>query len=210
MCSSDLTVYLNNSNLYSLNNGRPKLIDKIVTSFVLDGNNVWYLQKNLLKQTDLNSNQVNVINSNVPSASTAWLIRKNNQLYAVLDGNLYVLNDNFEKIYNNVNFAYFDDSSKLLVFANNNEILTFDPATTKTDLVLRSSSAVKNPVLNFATGFIFYQSQGKIQAVELDSRDQRNNFTVINDPTVSNFALSNDGRVLYTISSQDIKKYSIR
>ncbi|MEO8065317.1 MAG: PEGA domain-containing protein [Candidatus Doudnabacteria bacterium] len=194
--------------LYSLDNTTPGLLAKSITAFTLDGENIWYIQGSDLKRFDYSTNTSETINQIAPLASTARIIRADNQIYAILDNSLYVLNDTFEKIYSPVSMASYDPVSKQMLFGNNNEILIYKPAQKNTVLIQRSSSVIGNPVLNAETGFVFFRNQGKIKAVELDGRDHRNLYTIADD--LGNFAISPDGKTLYTFNDKQLKKYTIR
>lgn len=197
--------------LYSLDKTMPLLLDKNVTTFTLNGDSLWYISANLLKRYNYSSGNTEIINQAVPITSAGQIIGADNQLYFILDSDLYILNDDFEKIYDNVTSAVWNSNAKLLLFATNNEILLYDPAGKKTDLILRSSGAIKKPVLNWAAGYIFFENEGRIKAVELDGRDHRNIYTIADQPdSQSSFAVSEDGGTLYIFSNTKIDKYSIR
>ncbi len=169
---------------------------------------VWTVQKNLLKRYKKSTNTTDIISQTVPLAKTAEVIRSNNQVYLILDNKLYVLNDTFEKIYDNVIAATWDAASQQLLFSNNNEILIYNPASKNSELILRSSTPIGNPVLNWTTGYIFYQNEGKIKAIEVEGRDHRNIYTI--SDAAKNFALDEAGKTLSVISDTDIKQYTIR
>ena len=205
------SVALVGTDLLSLDNASPVVLAKSVNTFTLDGNNLWYTQGLQLKQLNLNTDATQIISSSVPASVTSQLIRGNNQIYAILDQNLYVLNDSFEKIYGPVNSANFDPISKQLMFTNSNEIWLYDSSNKTTQLILRSSSEIKNPSLNWATGYIFFLNENKIKAIEVDGRDHRNIYTITDDIGIgSSFAVSADGKTLYTFNNSLINQYEIR
>jgi hypothetical protein len=195
------------TDLYSLS-PTVSLIDKNVLTYTLDGNSVWYIQGNFLKRYDFINNNFETIQTDVPLAESGQIIRADNYLFAVLDGTLYRINDKLEKIYGNVSTTDYDSSSAELMFANNNEIFIYHLSDQSTELILRSSTQIQNPILNFSSGYVFYQNEGKIKAIELDGRDHRNLYTIAD--AMSNFAVSNDAKFLYTYNNTTVKEYTIR
>jgi hypothetical protein len=186
----------------------PDLPEKNITVFTKDGDTLWYILGNKLKRFNYSTSKTEIINPDVPVFITGQIIRSDNQVYIILDGKLFVLNDTFEQIYGNVEHAYWDTKSRQMVLSNNNEIVIYNPGSKKTELILRSSSQVQNPLLNMETGYMFYQNEGKIKAIELDGQDHRNVYTIAD--AGENFTLDNDGRSLYIIGEKEIREYLIR
>ena len=205
---NDHIIALIDTSLYSLQSGNAVLLDQEVSGFTLDGDDVWYIRKNELKHYNFSTNNYEVVFSTLPLNSRSKIVRTENQIYVIIGGILYVLNDKLEKIYSPVAEAIWYSNSNQLLFTNNNEIYTYNPNEKNSTLVLRSISPIKNSVINMQTGYIFYQNEGKIKAIELDDRDHRNIFTITDD--ADDFALSNDGKKLYTVSKTEIKYYLIR
>jgi hypothetical protein len=148
------------------------------------------------------------VNIPVPTFTSGEIIRAENQIYLILDQNLYLVNDHLEKIYGPVNFAHWNSQSKQLLYANDNEIYIYIADWKTSDLILRSITPVKNPILNIETGFVFFQNENKIKTIELDGRDHRNIFTLTD--ALNNFSLSEDGKSLFVFNDSDIKQYTIR
>lgn len=204
----DYTVFSLNSDLYYLTSSSNQLLDKKISGFTLAGSEVWYVQGQTLKYYNLLSNKSETINSNVPAAQTVKIFPAGSQIFAILNNSLYGLGDNFEKIADNVNFASWDDSAHLLLFGNDFEISTYDPTTKTTDLILRSTTAIKNPLLDWPTGYVFFENEGKIKAIEIDGRDRRNVYTLTDD--LGNFTVSGDGRRVYTFDNNKLEEFLVR
>jgi hypothetical protein len=148
------------------------------------------------------------LNITPPEFTKGELIRTSNQIYLILDGTLYVANDGLEKIYSPVIHTNWNDKSKQLLFSNDNEIYTYYAEWNDWDLILRSLTTINKPILNSETGFIFFQNESKIKAIELDGRGHRNIFTIAD--AMDEFSVSDDGKKLYTLSQNEIKYYIIR
>lgn len=154
------------------------------------------------------TNLLTTLNIPVPIFTEGQLIRANNQIYLILDETLYLVNDDLEKIYAPVVFAVWQDDSKTLLYANGNEVYLYSANTKTSDLILRSLTAIANPILNDETGYVFFQNESKIKAIELDSRDHRNIFTITD--ALDSFVVSHDGKKLFTFNQVEINHYTIR
>jgi hypothetical protein len=92
--------------------------------------------------------------------------------------------------------------------SNDNTIFAYDPTNKITDLILRSTTAIKNVILNWPTGYIFFANDGKIKAIEFDGRDQRNLYTLADD--LGHFTVSGNAKKLYVFDEKEIREYQIR
>jgi len=136
------------------------------------------------------------------------LIQAGQLSFTLQDSILFRQNPGLEKIYEPVREAYWDDESKRIVLSNNNEILLLDPLNDSPDLILRSVSEIRNARLNWHTGYMFFQNEGRIKAIELDGRDHRNVYT-ITDAGVD-FTIDEKGERLYVMGQTEVKEYRIR
>lgn len=202
---------ISNGQLYGSNNGNLKLIDSSVQGFTLDGEDVWYLKDTRLIKANLSTTSYQTVYSSLPVFANAEIIRASGHVFLNLDKTLYVLNDQLEKIYSPVTYAAYDPNSDKLLLANNNELMLYDTGTKQSELFLRSVSKIDKAVLNWETGYVFFQNEGKIKAIELDGRDHRNVYDILDVGAAPvNFALSDDGKTLYTFTNAEIKSYQIR
>jgi hypothetical protein len=204
-------VLLVSDQLVTVVDQKPVNIGQGVSASMIDGENVWYTQGTALKQYNLRTNQTTSSTITLPPYTTSQIVRGEGHTFLILDKSLYVLNDTLEKIYDGVDTANYDVTSHLLLFANPNEILTYDPSNKNTQMVLRSISKISNPVINSYTGYIFFINENKIKAIELDGRDHRNVYNIVDLTSGdSKFALSNDGVRLSVFNDSSLASYKIR
>jgi hypothetical protein len=148
------------------------------------------------------------LNIPIPQFRSGEIIRIEGQIYLILDQTLYLVNDELEKIYAPVNYAKWDNDERKLIYSNDNEIYIYYADWKNSDLILRSLTPVKNPVINSTTGFIFFQNEGMVKTIEMDDRDHRNIFTL--SEGLDNFVISDDGKKLFVYNGTEIKQYKIR
>lgn len=211
VANGEYMAALAGGSLYTINNSAPVVIDRAVTDAYLDGEDLWYITGNILKHYNLRLKSTDILYDKLPQATNTQIIRGDGTVFFILDNALFILNDQLERIYDGVNFANFDRSSGKLLFANQNQILVYDPERKSSELILSSISPVANPVLNSHTGYVFFSNENKIKAIELDGRDHRNIYTIadIAEPN-SQFIVSNDGSLLTIFSNASLRSFRIR
>jgi hypothetical protein len=202
---------LSSDQLYSIVDKTPVALDRSVSGFYLEGENLWYIQNQFLKQYNFRTRTNSTVFSNLPLSVSSQIIRGEGHTFLILNNSLYALNDTLEKIYDGATYANYDSTAHLLLFADANEILLYNPARKNTDLILRSISQVTHPILNFYTGYVFFGNENKIKAIELDGRDHRNIYTISElKEGGTNFAVTNDGTILTVFNNNKIDNYRIR
>ena len=199
-------IQVNNS-LYHLIGATPHLLSN-VKSYILDGDYAWYIRNNELIKQDLFTSKTEVIRKDIPAHNNSQIIMAEGQIFLILDGSLYKISEKIEKVYGNATTASWDKKSQQLLIANQNEILLLDSGSLNPVLVLRSLSLISSPQLNFVAGYIFFQNEGKIKAIEIDGRDHRNIYTVAE--ALDQFAVSESGNMLYVFNKEEINAYEIR
>jgi len=204
------TAVLIGPDLYSFDIRSMLAIDENVSGLALSGDDIWYATGSQLKHYSFSSQKTNILASDFPSGAQVQIIRAGSQIYAVVDGGLYQLKDKMEKLYGTVSFARWEANGQRLLFGNSNEIYLHDPIANSSALILRSLTPIAQVQLNWPTGYLFYESENKVQAAELDTRNGQNQFTLLSLPANSDFIVSSDGTKVYVITPGSIIQYLIR
>lgn len=200
---------LSGGNLLLSNNGVVTTFAAGVSGFHLENEHIWYIEGNVLKHANVNLGVIEQISTLPYSPINSTVLRGDSQMFLILDQTAYALNDELEEIQRGITYAYWDDESKRLVLANNNEVLLFDPGSFRTELIIRSSSAIAQPITNHRTGYLFFINEDKVKAIELDGRDHRNVYTIADMPA-KNFLLSEDGKRLTVFTDTSLSWMEIR
>jgi hypothetical protein len=202
-------VLLANGSMLVSRDGIVSVFASNVSGFHLEEEHLWYIEGSVLKHANLNIGLIEQISllPYVPLNST--VIRGDSQIFMVLDQTAYALNDELEEIHRGVTYAYWDDEYERLVIANNNEVMLFDPGSFRSELIIRSSSSIGQPIANRRTGYLFFINEDKIKAIELDGRDHRNVYTIADGPAKA-FLLNEDGKILTTFTDTRISWMEIR
>ncbi|MGE5298391.1 MAG: PEGA domain-containing protein [Acidobacteriaceae bacterium] len=179
-----------------------------VSDFLLEGQNLWLVQNGQFLEFNLNGKTLQTISTSVPTGANTKIIRGNGQTFLVVDQTLYSLNAQAQRIYSPVTSAHFDPNGKQLLFANGHEVFILDPLSLQSALILRSTTAIQNPVINDETGYLFYSNEAKIKAIELDDRDHRNVYNLTDAKEV--FLPSDNGKNLFVSGSSLLQNFQIR
>lgn len=191
-----------------LSSDSAKILESNISTFRLQDNLFWFIKNSSLENINLETNERTLISANLPEFNKGQIIRSNGHVFLILDEILYFANTELERIATGVVFSKWNYGSNKLLIATNNAVTLFDPENQKTDLIHRSVSIITNPILNAETGYVFFSNEGKIKAIELDGRDQRNVFDIAD--SLSGFTLSDDGKMLYVFDDSIIKIFEIR
>ncbi len=148
------------------------------------------------------------LNIPAPAFTSGQILKTSNQIYLILDQTLYSIDDHLEKIYSPVSSIDWDGNSKQLLFSNANEIYLYQADSKNFDLILRSLTPISQPILNIETGYVFFQNEGKIKAIEIDGRDHHNIFTITE--ALDSLSLSTDGKHLFTFNQIQVQEFEIR
>lgn len=202
-------AYLIEGSLYLKQSNNVQLIGTVVTEFLFEEENLWFIENRQLKRLNTRAGITEILSGTLPVHTSAQIIRAPNYVFLILDGSLYIVNDPIEKIYDGVVEAFWDSQSNHLVFSNSNEILLFDPNKFVTELILRSATTITNSVINSKTGYIFFQNENKIKAIELDNRDHRNIYTIVPE-SLGNFLIDEEGQQIFTYGTNRLKVWQIR
>lgn len=204
------TAILVGTDLYSFEIATLSLIDNNVSGLTLSGDDIWYSAGSELRHHSFASSTTNVLSSDFPAGTSIEIIRAGNQLYTIVNNQLYQLKDKMEKIYGSVSFARWEDHGQRLVYGNSNEVYLHNPISNSSTLALRSLSPISQVQLNWTTGHIFYINENKAYAAELDTRNGQNQFPLLKLADNSSFIVSPDGSKAYVITPGSIQQYLIR
>jgi hypothetical protein len=135
------------------------------------------IQRNLMHAQYPNYQSFPLV-ENLPSFRTAELYLTNgNQLFILGDGTLYSVGEKLNRFADNVENVKAMDEDNHLLLTTGNEVSVYDPESASTTLVTRSSQGITNPTPVPYIGWVFFQNDNRLQAIETDTRDHQNNYT---------------------------------
>lgn len=185
-----------------------------ISAFSIKQNELFYISNNGLYVSDNASTTNTLLIQDLPNFSTGKiLVNSNGEQYLLLDKILYQATGKLKIIGENVEQAFWDDRSKLLIFSNAHSIWIYDPATgSDPQLILRSDASILNPVYDSNTDQIFYLQDNVIKTVEalaLNSRAITEIFP--GAQSIEKFYLDQSGENIYVVySKREVTKVKIR
>jgi hypothetical protein len=201
------TSYLKDGKLIVLDLlGQDVFSEQDVGDYLIVKGIIWFTQGSSIFKFDLATKNKSKIGEGIPKSGQ--IVRGGDRVFVIASKDLFLVNDSLKKFAEWVEWAFWDDGGKILLFGNSHDISIYDPERNKTELLVRTQSEVGRAQFNHATGYLFYESDGIIKAIELDGRDRRNIFDL--SEAGSDFAVSSDGSVLYVITENQIIKKEIR
>jgi hypothetical protein len=208
--NGDHTAVLVGSKLYAFEISTMPLVDENVTGLTVSGDDLWYVSGSELKHYSFSSGIKDTLIDTLPLGATSQVIRGGDQIYVVIDQNLYHVKDGLERMYGPVTFAKWERNGERLLYGNANEIYLHNPITNNSALVIRSLTPITQAQLNWTTGYVFYANENRLMAAELDTRSGQNQFKIMDISASETFTVSEDGFKLYVNSADSIKMYQIR
>jgi len=153
------------------------VLEKQVDGFKKIGKDIYYLRDNSLVQLSVGA-QETVIAESLPNfESSEIIVTADRQLFLLLDGSLYIVNQDLEKINQNVAYAVWSEGSRALIYGNENEAWLFtQQREQRNELLARNSGGVSAPRYNSATGYFLLAEGSTIKAVETSFDGQANVF----------------------------------
>ncbi len=218
--------YTNENNLYKFDY-KTLSFDKIldnVSSFLVQNDHIYYFFKSDNRLYSASINDLSIIKtiSTMPDDFNdlldAKITRTNERTFTILSssGNLYFINENNEVIYLNsfVEKSEFSDDDKKIVYNNKHEIWVYniDQSNTQTsekefvnNLITRFSGTIKNVYLYQDNKHLLYQEGNTIKFLELDNRDSRNVFELMNLDGDNIFYAKDSNSLFYTNKNKLVK-----
>src|SRR3989338_2859603 len=186
-----------------------------VLAFKKNGEQIYYLTKlpagqfALMRTVD-GTRSDKVID--IPSfANGSIVLSTDNQVFLLLDRELYEVKDNLAGINSNVDSAYWDIHGHFLLYGNSHETWAYESlANIPNRLLLRSTVQTLSPFYHKGIAYAFLVEGNEIKAVEGDSSGQPNIYSLLTSEVLKKISLNEDGDVLAVLDGQSLKLVLIR
>lgn len=226
-------IYPENNNIWSFNyiTKETKEIAQSINNFYVYQGSLYYFKTEQgaefpsLFSIDLNNPLSEDKISNMPAdfdpKASFTVERYGNYMTVLSAGNLYLTGKNLEtvKINSNVKDAKFFMGGKALFYFNDNEIWAYyiedkisQPIKSQgeNDLLTRFSGKISNIYLYSDDEHIFFQENNELKFAELDDRDRRNIFDVLNNTDNREIFYARGRNALYYIKDNKIFKIDLK
>ena len=138
----------------------------------------------------------------------------NGLVFVIIDRVLYQAGTALEYVAEGVDFAQWDENINKLIYGNAHEINFFDPfdaGNGQTELLIRTSETGGGFCIMPTLGYALRAYGNEIRAVELDSRDKRNIYKILNfNSTPEIIRCDKEGEEIIVKNEGTYKTYSLR
>lgn len=213
---SDLFALYENS-LYSVdkNTQTKTLLFPDITAFNFQDGLLYFVKSEAKQKPKLYTSQApfstsHVLMENLPDfASGKLFITYEKQIFLLANGNLYLINSTMDKLADNVSYSNFQKNDSTLAIIHLGQADYYDPLARNLNYITRTSENLKNLVAKNNIGQAFFISNGKINSIELDTRDRQNQYQLY-DGLVEKFFVDGSAKNIILLDSGILKSMVIR
>ena len=215
----------NGNDIYALSSGTLFSVDpnKKIKNQLFSDVKAFYFQDNLLyfvqntssqkpalytSQAPFSSSQV--LLNNLPDFSVGKLfITYEKQIFLLADKTLYLANSTMEKMVEDISFSNFQKTDSALALIHLGQADFFDPLAHNFNYVTRTTENLNSLIVRNSIGQAFYISSGKINSIELDTRDKQNQHLLYNG-TAEKFFVDRAAKNIILLDGGILKSMVIR
>lgn len=226
LCAGECVLKFSGKDLYALNAGVLYKINfetktktqvlKEVKAFTFQNNNLYFIQNNasgtpelLLSQTPFSEKQI-LIPSVPIFESGDLMVTFEKQILLVADRNLYLMSSSLDKLAENVGQFVFQKSDSSLIISHSGELDYYDPISHNLNYITRSGQQLENLVIRSNIGYAFYKKNSRIIGMELDTRDNQNQYELYESSALVKFTLDDAAKILTVLDGTDLKILKIK
>ncbi len=132
------------------------------------------------------------------------------QVFLLADGTLYLLSSNMQKLADNVSFWNFDQQALAASILHSGELDYYDSLGQSLNLVTRSGEVLSNPVIKAQIGYAFFLKNNQIYAIELDGRDNQNQYVLYQGQSASKFVVDDAAKNIFVLDNGILKSLAFR
>lgn len=147
--------------------------------------------------------------TNLPVKPTRLIITQNKQLFALINKELYRVNDKPELVSNEVTTVYLDTQTQELTFTTPNELWFYNFLANRPQLLTRMAEKINQYAIRSSIGYGFIAKTDGLWAWEIDSRSNQNQYQLFRGP-IKALAIDPTIKYLYGLSGEQIIGTTIR
>jgi len=134
------------------------------------------------------------------------LVRKNDKRLLLFDTSAPFAEPILQEEANGFNWFTTSQGEKKLLYYKDFEIWIFYPQSKYNELITRFSSLITDAIWHRNGEYIFFSFENAIRVIELDPRDQRNTFNLVEDAQIANFTIDYNSKNLYFVGTYELAK----
>lgn len=208
---------LSNSVLYSVNtaNKTKTALFSGVKTFYFQGGALYLVQQKsqtwslFVSQAPFSASQ-DLADSLPGSSSGELFVTYEKEIFLLADERLYSVSSGMQQLSDNISGFNFDPNDSSLSVIHSGELDYYDPLAGNLNFVTRSSEALTNPKIFSSIGNAFFFQGQKLVAIELDARDNQNQYQLYLGTDVKKFFVDSAGKNILLLDNDELKSLVIR
>lgn len=208
---------LSNNILYSVNpqNKTKAALFSGVKTFYLEDGDLYFVQKKsqnwalLVSQPPFSDSQV-LLNTLPEFEQADLFVTFGKGIFLVGDGRLYLVNSAIQQLADNISGYNFSPGDSFLSIIHSGELDYYDPAGQSLNFITRSSEPITRALIKTSIGNAFFLRSNKLMAIELDARDNQNQYRLYQGDDVKKFYIDDAGKNILLLDGETLKSLNIR
>ena len=131
-------------------------------------------------------------------------------IFLLVNSRLYLVSSGMQQLSDNISGFNFNPNDSSLSVIHSGELDYYDPLAGNLDFVTRSSEALTNPKILSSIGNAFFFQGQKLMVIELDTRDNQNQYQLYLGTDVKKFFIDNAGKNILLLDNGELKSLIIR
>lgn len=208
---------LYNGGLYQIDPaGKTKTaIFQSVKAFYLEGDSLYFVQTkgavNSLLTAEPPYSDSQTLLANLPNFSQGNLtVTFGKQIFLLADGGFYLANASMQKLADNISGWNFNTADSAFALQSSGELDYYDVAGQTLNFVTRSSEPIISPRILPGISSALYIKNNQITAIELDTRDNQNQYTLYSGKVLNKFWVDPSGQKILILDDGELKSLVIR
>jgi hypothetical protein len=187
---------------------------KGVKAFNFQDGQLYYVQQtgqNYGLFTEAPFSQSQLLVSGLPDFNSGDLfVTLEKEIFLLADDKLYLASSGMKQIADNVSVFNFDPNNSLMSLIQSGEFDYYDPVGMNLDFVTRSSETMANPRVLTGISNAFFLQGNKLMAIELDARDNQNQYQLYQGSDVKKFFVDGAGKNVLLLDGGELKSLVVR
>lgn len=220
------TFQFSNGQLYALSNNVLYTVNLVaktksplfrgVKTFYFQNGTLYFVQETANGSQTLLAGQApftdtQSLENNLPNfGQEQLLVTYEKQVLLIADSSLYLVNASLEKLADNISLWDFDIQNSTVALVHSGEFDYFNAFGNNLNFVTRSSEALSNLALKNNIDYAFFAKNNALTAIELDTRDSQNQYTLYQGSALQKFVIDGSGQNAVVLDGGELKALEVR
>jgi|GEM_PF-4391602 len=204
--------------LVNASTGVKTLLEKDVLTITNFNNDVYFLKTEGAAMTltlrTISGDSVGesrILARDLPKVNASQLIvTPQKHIYILANQTLYVINDKLDSLYSGIVSLQYDPLHGNISFQTGNELFEVRDEIERPQLITRYGGSISNPVFLDLIGYAIFVQDDQVVALELDSRDSQNRYSLMQIKKPRKLYVISDGQQLIALDDLAVKVRKLR